>query len=193
MGLEILYPKLGVEFAKGETIFSEGANSDAFYLILGGKVKIVRFRDNKEIILAILLKNQFFGEMGAFRNAARTATAVAETDVKLLRFPSDNLIKLIKKYPEVGIRILKVLANRLLKSNKRLEMLNVKNFRVKLLRSLSGLDIDDLNSKNLTPSDLISLFDLNTTKDELIDFIIKSRIGTISFDDSIRFNRFFIK
>ena len=190
MGLEKLYPRLGVEYKKGETVFSEGERSDAFYLILEGRVKIVRYRQDKEIILAILLQNQFFGEMGAFRNALRTASAIAETNAKLLRFPSDDMLALIKRYPNVGIKILKVLAFRLLKINKRLEMTTLKNFRVKLLRSLASFDIQTLNEKKLTPKELISLFDLNVKKDELVDFILKSRIGTISFDGTVKFNRF---
>jgi CRP-like cAMP-binding protein len=190
MGLEKLYPHLGVKYKKGETVFSEGEKSDAFYLILEGKVKIVRYRKDKEIILAILLQNQFFGEMGAFRNALRTASAIAETDVKLLRFPSDDLLALVKRYPNVGIKILKVLAFRLSKINKRLEMATLQNFRVKLLRSLAPFDIKTLNEKKLTPKDLISLFDLNVKKDELVDFILKSRIGTLSFDGTVKFNRF---
>ncbi len=190
MGLEKLYPKLGMEVMNGETIFSEGDESDAFYLILGGKVKIVRYREEREIILAILMKNQFFGEMGAFRNTPRTASAVAINETKLLRFPSKDMLVLIKAYPEVGIKILKVLANRLLVMNKRLDMLSLKNFRVKLLRSMSAINVEEFNSKNLTPSDLIALFDLRTTKEELTDFILKSKIGILLPNGSIKFNRF---
>jgi CRP/FNR family transcriptional regulator len=190
MGLEKLYPKLGMEVFDGDTIFSEGDESDAFYLILGGKVKIIRYREDREIILAILMKNQFFGEMGAFRNTPRTASAVAITETKLLRFPSKDLLKLIEAYPEVGIKILKVLANRLLVMNKRLDMLSLKNFRVKLLRSINAIGVEEFNSKKLTPADLIALFDLHTTKEELADFISKSKIGVLLPDGSIKFNRF---
>ncbi len=190
MGLERLYPRLGITIPEGETVFSEGDSSDAFYLILEGKVKIVRIRESREIILAVLLKNQFFGEMGAFRHKPRTASAIAATDLKLIKFPSENLLALIKKYPDVGIKILQVLAMRLLKTNKRLDMLDVKNFRVKLLRSLSASDVKVFNKQKLTLSDTISLFDLNASEEELKDFILKSGIGVIMPDGTIKFNYF---
>ena len=49
--------------AKGGVVFQQGKKADSFYLIYGGSVRIVRRQNNKEIQLARLVREDYFGEM----------------------------------------------------------------------------------------------------------------------------------
>lgn len=49
-----------------ETVFEEGAVADKFYIITRGAVKFtVRGHDSKPVLLNILMKDDYFGEIGA--------------------------------------------------------------------------------------------------------------------------------
>ncbi len=65
---------------KGKIIVSEGEIDDTFYIILSGKVSILK--NNKGI--ASVGQGECFGEMAYISGRARTATVVAETDCILL-------------------------------------------------------------------------------------------------------------
>lgn len=65
---------------KGKIIVSEGEIDDTFYIIMSGKVSILK--DN--INIASIGQGECFGEMAYISGRARTATVVAETDCILL-------------------------------------------------------------------------------------------------------------
>ncbi len=65
---------------KGKIIVSEGKIDDTFYIIMSGKVAILK--DNKTI--STVGQGECFGEMAYISGRARTATVVAETDCILL-------------------------------------------------------------------------------------------------------------
>ncbi len=96
--------------AKGEVIFEQDTKADGFYLIYGGSVRIVRRQDRKEIQLALLVKNDYFGEMALVANRRRSATVTALADSTLLvlsRVKFENLYKRashIKNNLEIAVR-----------------------------------------------------------------------------------------
>ncbi len=65
---------------KGKIIITEGQIDDTFYIILSGKVKIMR--SGKAI--SVIGHGECFGEMAYISGQVRTATVVAETDCILL-------------------------------------------------------------------------------------------------------------
>ena len=84
-------------YAKGEVIFEQDTKADGFYLIYGGSVKIIRKQDRKEIQLALLVKNDYFGEMALVANRRRSATVTALADSTLLILSRVNFEKLYKR------------------------------------------------------------------------------------------------
>jgi cyclic nucleotide-binding protein len=96
--------------AKGEVVFSQDSKADSFYLIYSGNVRITRKQDKKETQLALLVKNDYFGEMALVANRRRSATVVALADTTLLVLSRANFEKLyknsshIKNNLEIAIR-----------------------------------------------------------------------------------------
>src|SRR5690554_6786775 len=66
------------EVRKGETIFREGDDGRAMYIIVRGKVKLARTaRDGRENLLALLNVGDMFGELSVFDPGPRLSRAHA--------------------------------------------------------------------------------------------------------------------
>ena len=62
------------------TVFHEGDSSDAIFVVVNGRVKIVTTSsDGKEFILTVLGAGQVFGEMGLLETAPRSASVISIT------------------------------------------------------------------------------------------------------------------
>jgi putative ABC transport system ATP-binding protein len=67
-----------VELAHGQVLFEEGARSDLVYIIESGEIEIVRRRpEGGEQQVAVLGRDDYFGEMGPIFNLPRSAQARA--------------------------------------------------------------------------------------------------------------------
>ncbi len=106
-------------FKAGDVIFKEGADpaSEAF-VIHAGTVEIRRTFDGDHRLLGTMGEGQLLGEMGLFREAPRSADAVAQTDVELLVIKQERLDWLIRNRPQLTIEILRRLSNWLVQTDK---------------------------------------------------------------------------
>ena len=86
---------------KGGVVFAQDSKADGFYLIYNGNVRITRKQDKKEIQLALLVKNDYFGEMALVANRRRSATVTALADTTLLMLSRANFEKLYKSSPHI--------------------------------------------------------------------------------------------
>src|SRR5687767_2770509 len=74
-----------VELEAGEVLFEEGKKGDSFYIVLRGKVELVkRTRDGSEQKLAVTREGEAFGEMALLNQSPRSATARAIEPTNLL-------------------------------------------------------------------------------------------------------------
>lgn len=89
------------EYAAGEVIFEQGGKAESFYLIVKGKVGIVRKRDKREQQLATLVNNDYFGEMALVSKRARSATVTALIPTTLLVLPLENFNELLRNNPKL--------------------------------------------------------------------------------------------
>jgi len=75
-----------VTFPKKGTIYVQGADCDAVFYILKGKVRLtVVSRNGKEATIGILNPGDFFGEGGLAGQPLRMGSATAMTDCELMR------------------------------------------------------------------------------------------------------------
>lgn len=110
-----------VSFAAGARIFSEGELGTEMYIVADGEVHICKRLGADTHVLSRLEKGDFFGEMAVLENAARTADAVANTDVKLILINGSQFDEMIRKNPEIAVRIMRKYARRLREANELLE------------------------------------------------------------------------
>lgn len=102
-------------FKKYDFIFKEGTFGDSAYMIDTGKVGIISEtdRNGKRKVVAILRKNDIFGEMGLIDNEVRTATAIALEDTQVSVISKKTFDYLLKHDPFALRPLLEVLSHRL--------------------------------------------------------------------------------
>lgn len=81
---EILRASTWQDYSVGENIILEGELDDCFYILVSGKVKVIK---NKKVIRALGI-GDCFGEMGYLAKTKRTASIEAEEDTSLLKINS---------------------------------------------------------------------------------------------------------
>jgi len=107
-------------FKPGEFIFREGddAKGEAF-MVHEGKVEIRRQFGGEDRVLRVLGKGDLLGDLALFRNAPRSADAVAVDTVTLLLIPSNRLEHLVRSNPALALALIKQLAARMLEAEDR--------------------------------------------------------------------------
>ncbi|HET6351388.1 MAG TPA: cyclic nucleotide-binding domain-containing protein [Coriobacteriia bacterium] len=103
-------------FQPGQIIVTQGTPGQAFYMILDGRVEILR--DSKS--LGAFGPGDFFGEMSLLDQAPRSATIRAIDATQCLMLSSWDFRSLLEKHPSIAIKLLEVLSRRLRVANERL-------------------------------------------------------------------------
>jgi hypothetical protein len=102
-----------VEVKAGEVILVEGERGREMYIIEDGRVEIYRTAAGGELRIGTLEAGDFFGEMGLLDDQPRAASVRAATDTKLLRLDQTTFEQMIRRHPELSIRIMRSLCQRL--------------------------------------------------------------------------------
>lgn len=121
---------LGVrkKYKKGGIILLEEETGAALFVIMTGKVKIVRMDDDgREVILSILGESDFFGEMAILDGSTRSASVVATSKAELFMIHRGDFLKALNDYPSVAIALLRELTNRLRKADAQIKSLSLKD------------------------------------------------------------------
>jgi ATP-binding cassette subfamily B protein len=86
----------------GAEIVKQGSASDAWYVLVSGRARVVRTTEaGREIPLAILRPGDSFGESGLLSDAPRNATVRASSDVELLRLDGALFKALVASHPSL--------------------------------------------------------------------------------------------
>ncbi|NOZ86744.1 MAG: cyclic nucleotide-binding domain-containing protein [Deltaproteobacteria bacterium] len=101
-----------VTIAEGDIILSQGEEGDCFFLVLDGKVRVSTNRGTDVVPLAELGRGALLGEVAVLNRGKRTATAVALTETRLVKFPRDSFLSLLDGNPKLKALIKKVVARR---------------------------------------------------------------------------------
>jgi CRP-like cAMP-binding protein len=96
------------ESPAGQILIQAGDAPDAFYLILGGRAKVLGKPHAR-----VLGVGDYFGEMGLIDGEPRSATVVAVGDLQAMKLPRRPFLKLLKQEPGISIAMLAELAGRL--------------------------------------------------------------------------------
>jgi CRP/FNR family transcriptional regulator, cyclic AMP receptor protein len=115
-------------YKKGEIVFNEGEPGAGMYIVITGKVEILRkIKSGSDVSLAIIKEQSFFGELALLDEIPRSASAVAISDSVLFGFSKPSLEGLCSRNPRLGIKILsnlsRLVCKRLVKSNEAMEKL----------------------------------------------------------------------
>ena len=103
---------LGKIYHSGESIVRQGDIGNCMYVVQDGYVEVVSDAGNHEIQLAILGKNEFFGEMAIFEHEIRSATVRALGPARILTVDHKNFLRRIHEDPSLAYRLMEVMSKR---------------------------------------------------------------------------------
>lgn len=115
-------------YSPREQIFRESEPGVGMYIILNGKVKILKeVTESSSETLAVLESGEFFGDLALLDESPRSASAVASEECEILGFFRPDLMNLLERKPKLGIKIVlnlaRVVGERLRHSNEELQRL----------------------------------------------------------------------
>ncbi len=156
---------------KGNVLFSQGEQGSTLYLIIKGKVKVVLIGESgKELVLAILKKGDFLGEMSIIEDEARSATAIALEPTVFLTIDKENFISFLTKNPKAMLGVLKELSKRLRNADEKIGELAFQNVYERVISYLNAL----AKTRGVKEKEGLFISEL-PTKREIADFIGSTR------------------
>jgi len=106
------------EYNVADVIFEEGSTGRELYVVLDGKIDIVKDNSGVRTTIVTLGKGEFFGEMAVIDGSARSATAVAAApNTKVMRINHARFVYLVSQQPAFALMIMDALSKRLRASN----------------------------------------------------------------------------
>lgn len=113
----------GQSYAPGDHIFREGELGTEMYIIQEGSVVISKTLAGIAHVMSRLEKGDFFGEMAVLEHLPRSADAVAETPVRVIPINGTRFDEMLRRNPEIAVRIIRKYSQRLREANALLEKL----------------------------------------------------------------------
>ncbi|MDG2331326.1 MAG: Crp/Fnr family transcriptional regulator [Flavobacteriales bacterium] len=154
-------------FEKGEFIFSPGNPSASVLFVVEGRVKLGAFNnDGKEMIKHIFFQNELFGIMAISNQKLRANYSKAMDDYnEVLEIDVYDMKKLMQKNASFSLGISKIMGDRLVQFQERIESLMFKDTSTRVVDLLKefakkqGQQVGDeiMIKHNLTHQDFASL------------------------------------
>jgi len=153
------------EVRRGERLFEEGAPADGLFVVMDGRVRLVRTSPGgREQVLHAEGPGATLGEVPLLDGGGYVATAVATEPARVLYLPRAAVIDACRRHPDVALGIIRVLARRVRTFAGLVEQLSLKD----LTARTAGLLLEESRAAGA------ATFELGATRDELA-----ARLGTV--------------
>jgi CRP/FNR family transcriptional regulator, cyclic AMP receptor protein len=111
---------------KDSVLFVEGMPGELLYIIMSGRVEIIKkTKDNEKIILATMGANEIVGEMSLIDSEPRSATGRTSEDSVLLVIKKQSFNEILQSDPRTAAKVLmgllKVISKHLRMTDKKIE------------------------------------------------------------------------
>ena len=100
-------------FDAGEILFRQGELGDKAFIIVEGTAEVVLETETGDKRLAMIGKNELYGELALLCDAPRAATVRGETPLTVLGISKEVFVRLIEDDPEVSANVTRAVAARL--------------------------------------------------------------------------------
>jgi CRP-like cAMP-binding protein len=109
---------------KDTVVFFENEEGDSFFIIVDGRIKVTILGDDgREVILSVLGRGDFFGEMALLDNEPRSATAIAVEDTELLSLHRNDFQSVLSDNRSIMSALIRILTARLRRANHQISTL----------------------------------------------------------------------
>lgn len=102
-------------------VFAQGDPATACYALLEGRIRITQSDDGgAELLVRFIGAGEMFGTVALFTDRRYPAEAVAVLDSVEIHWPEEALLKLIERYPQIALNLVRVIGRRLREVQERL-------------------------------------------------------------------------
>ncbi len=126
---------------RNEYLYQAGEQDDSLYIVHQGQIRITHLSESgREQLIRLLNPGDFTGEWTIFSggsNHEHYAQATRKTSVCVIS--RENFQDLLSDYPEISMKILKVMSNRLQESQKQTASIAIEEVTNRIIYYLEGL------------------------------------------------------
>ncbi len=101
-----------ITYKSGQSLFEQGNIGDAAFIIIEGTADVIVNRE-APMVVAQVGKDDIVGEIAILVDIPRTATVTPTSELTALKITKDLFFRMITDFPEMGVEIMLVLAQRL--------------------------------------------------------------------------------
>ena len=123
---EIARVALTQSAARDELIFSEGEAATSLYLLVSGRVDLIRSTaDGREQLVRHVKPHEMFAEAAMFAGESYPVTALARAPSQLITITKKRFLGVVKAHPEIAMTIIGAMAKLLRHLNQRMAELSM--------------------------------------------------------------------
>jgi CRP/FNR family transcriptional regulator, cyclic AMP receptor protein len=131
-------------FKRGETIVEQGKKSNALFILLTGRARVVTSDSRgREVILATLNPGDHLGEMSLIDNEPHSATVRAEVQTDVLMLGRIEFARCLPENTTMAYAVMKGLVQRLRQADRKIESLALLDVYGRVARALLEFARDD--------------------------------------------------
>jgi CRP/FNR family transcriptional regulator, cyclic AMP receptor protein len=155
-----------IKYKRQQFIYMPDDSATHIYMIVGGKVKIGHYLESgEEVLSAVLTTGEIFGELAMAGEERRKDFAQAMEETTICPLTIEELKTLMYEDKELSFKILKLIGLRIMKLERKLELLVFKDARTRIIEYLKDaaawrgkkVGLETLIQANLTHKDIASL------------------------------------
>lgn len=135
-------------FRRGEILVERGQKSNALYILLTGRARVVASDPRgREVILAVLQPGDYLGEMSLIDNEPHSATVRAEVQTDVLVLGRPEFSRCLPENSSLSYAIMRGLVQRLRNSNRQIESLALLDVYGRVARALIDMAEEDAGQR----------------------------------------------
>jgi CRP/FNR family transcriptional regulator len=154
-----------------DDIFAPGDPDEHLYFVLSGTVRLYKiYGDYKEATVALLKDGDLFGELSLQEGSGQTVFAHALTEVRVAVMRKSMLVEVLKRDPELFVKLFSSLFERLEQSEEAIDRLLDREVSTRLIKLLQNLG-DRFGKTNGSAT----VLDMRFTHQDLANMIASTR------------------
>ncbi|OIQ82271.1 cyclic AMP receptor-like protein [mine drainage metagenome] len=146
-------------YKRGETIVEQGGRSNALFIILAGRARVLSVdARGREVILALLHPGDHVGEMSLIDGQPHSASVVAEVQTDVLMLGRVAFLQSLPENSSMSFSIMRGLVQRLRRADSKIESLALMDVYGRVARAL--LEMSDIDGEQRLIRSKVSRQDL---------------------------------
>lgn len=128
-------------FGNGMTLFHQDMPGMTLYMIAEGYVRLYSMgQTGQEFTYYIYGPMEIFGELSLMDNGYHAASCITLTPIKIWLLSKDQLFDVLKKYPAITIRLLRIIASRVRSTTRKAEAMAFQDVQGRLAYEILDLE-----------------------------------------------------